>query len=259
MTLSWSGRRQLLYYGVGLIVLGILLWGGYQYFFTAQPTCSDGVQNGDEVGVDCGGSCALLCRNDAKAPVVLWSRAFQVGTSTYTAAAYVQNNNAGVGAKNVAYTFRLYDDQNSLVTEREGIINIPPSVLVPIVETGIGVGERGVARTLFCFNYESMCSVTQTPPPSWQKPATRPPVLRIANQILEPDGSALAATIINDTLNDVQKTTVVAILFDSGGVARAASKSVVSVAAQSSQRVIFTWPNPIPDIIRAEITVLSPF
>ncbi|HAA19410.1 MAG TPA: hypothetical protein DCP28_11800, partial [Cytophagales bacterium] len=32
--------------------------------FTGQapdPTCTDGVQNGDETGVDCGGSCGTPC------------------------------------------------------------------------------------------------------------------------------------------------------------------------------------------------------
>ena len=27
------------------------------------PTCSDGAQNGDEAGIDCGGPCKLRCEN----------------------------------------------------------------------------------------------------------------------------------------------------------------------------------------------------
>ena len=33
------------------------------------PSCSDGVSNGDETGVDCGGSCSTLCTADLYEPV----------------------------------------------------------------------------------------------------------------------------------------------------------------------------------------------
>ena len=37
---------------------------------TTDPTCTDGIQNGDETGVDCGGSCKPCDTNDTQAPSV---------------------------------------------------------------------------------------------------------------------------------------------------------------------------------------------
>ncbi len=49
-------------------------------------------------------------------------------------------------------------------------------------------------------------------------------------------------------------------LFDSAGVARAASKATVAkINHRSSAEVTFTWPQEFPDIIRAEVTVLPSF
>ena len=42
----------------------------------SNPTCEDGIQNGDESGVDCGGSCPAC-----SAPGTLWNKAFTFGTA----------------------------------------------------------------------------------------------------------------------------------------------------------------------------------
>src|SRR3989344_7537239 len=133
MALSWSGRRQLLYYIVGAAILLVVVGGVWQIFFAKPAICFDGTQNGDERGVDCGGSCALICPMDAKAPVVLWTRAFQVAPGIYTAAAYVENRNVGAGAHKVKYSFQLRDEQNLLVKEYVGGTDLPPVAAIPII------------------------------------------------------------------------------------------------------------------------------
>src|SRR5579863_6726299 len=135
MHLTWSARRQLLYYGVAFVVVAVLFYFSYQTFFTSAPTCFDGVQNGDETGVDCGGSCSLICPNQAHAPVVEWARPFEVSPGDYTAAAYIENPNVGAGAKQVPYSFQLFDSSNSFIVERDGVIDIPPMQTVPIIDT----------------------------------------------------------------------------------------------------------------------------
>ncbi len=222
-------------------------------FFNVAPSCFDGKQNQGELGVDCGGPCALLCADTARDPVALWARAFQTGPTSYTAAAYIQNNNQGAGAKNVAYSFQLFDAQNNLVIERDGVATLPPITTIPIIEPNIVVGNRTVARTQFAFS--------NTPPAIWSKvPAGAMPTLHVAEQNLNADASRLGATIVNDALTDAQNVTIAAVLFDSGGVARAASKSlIVDIPAKSSMPVVFTWAGGVPDIVRAQITILPSF
>lgn len=249
MALSWSNRRKFLYTAVAAVIAAVLLLFIYQQFFTTAPTCFDGKWNGSEQGIDCGGACALFCTNQTRSPVVSWSRAFEVAPGTYTAAAYVQNPNPGAAARNVAYSFQLFDDKNQLVTERTGTINIPPVQTVPFIDPNINVGNRVVAKAIFAFSAN----------PVWTKVGTLP-ALRTTNQYLAPDASQLRATIVNDSIDDAEKVTVAAVLFDASGTARAASRSVLSaVAHKSSQNVIFTWAGGVPNIVRAEITILPSF
>lgn len=238
-----------MYYAVAGVVGIVVLAGLYDAFLNRAPNCRDGVQNQDERGIDCGGVCSLVCKEDTRDPVVLWSRSFNTSPGRYTAAAYIQHSNSGAGARKVGYTFQLFDAQNVLVTERQGTIDLPPTRTVPIVETDIQTGSREVARTLFAFNET----------PVWQAVRNAPPVLRVTNQKLESNASRLTATLVNDSRTDASRAAVTAVLFDAEGVARAASKSIVSVPGRGEEFIVFTW-NPAPQgIVRGEIVVLPPF
>ena len=249
--MSWGLRRKLLYSAVGGgLFFVVVAWVGLQ-FLSHPATCADGIQNGSETGVDCGGSCAMLCANAAQKPIVMWARAFQTSSNTVTAAAYLQNTNMGnyAGAYGVRYAFRLYDADNLLIVERDGVIDIPPQNTVPVVEPNVVVGQRHVAHVFFDFSSE----------PSWTKiPVAALPTLRLSNQQLPPDGLQLSATIQNAGLYGVQNLTVAAVLFDTNGEAVAASKSLMpSVPAGSAQAVTFTW-TAASQSVRAEITPILP-
>ncbi len=250
MALSWSFRRKSIYLSVGSLLALVFIWAMYTAFLTAPPTCFDGKQNNDEQGIDCSGSCSLLCPDSARPPVVSWSRAFETGSNTYTAAAYVKNTNVSLnaGARGVRYSFQLFDVDNQLVVERSGVIDIPPSERIPIVETNIDVGNRTVSRALFSFGNV----------PVWNKiPIGSLPQLRVSDQQLSSDGSRLSATVTNNSTIDAPRFVVLAVLFDQQGTAQAASKSSIPfLAHKSSQSVVFTWPSGVPNIVRAEVTIL---
>ncbi len=241
----------MLYMGVAgalALVALIFIW---EYFFTAPPTCFDGKKDGNELGVDCGGSCALLCPSQTRDPLVLWARAFPNGPSTAAAAAYIENDNVNAAAKQVPYSFRFYDADNNLIIEHDGVADLPPLQTIPIVEPVVDVGNRVVARTLFAFSQ----------PPVWYTVMpTSIPLVTVSNQELATDGSRLTAKLNNGTIDDVHNLAVVAVLFDADNIARAASKSVIPVVShQSSTDVVFTWSPGVPNIVRAEITVLPSF
>ncbi len=251
MALGWSTRRQLIYYAVGTVVLAVLLTVSYYAFLVETPTCFNGAQDGTERGVDCGGTCALICTQDAKAVTVLWSRSFQTAGNLYTAAAYVQNNNLGAGAKGVSYSFQLYDENNLLIIEKRGVTDLPPIPTIPIVEHNINVGNRTVMRTQFTFRST----------PVWNKiPQEDLPRLRVSEQELTAAGTRLETTLTNDSLQGVKNTEVVAVLFDAGGTARAAAKSTVSdLSRRSSQDITFTWPRGNINIVKVDVIVLPSF
>ncbi len=239
-----------MYTAVAAILALVVLVFIYETFFTTPPICFDGVQNGGETGVDCGGPCALVCANQAQPPKVLWSRVFQTSPTTYTAAAYIENDNPGAGAKQVGYSFQLFDANNDLIVERDGVVNLPPVQTIPIIDVNIPVANRTPARVLFGFSGV----------PTWNKiPAAAIPALRVSGQNLSTDASKLQATLNNDTLQSASNVTVAAVLFDQSGTALAASRSIVNVSKKSSTPVVFTFPGGVQNVVRAEITVLPSF
>jgi hypothetical protein len=123
--------------------------------------------------------------------------------------------------------------------------------MAPILEANIDVGNRIVARALFEFTSE----------PTWTKvPPEALPPLRIIDQSLTADGTRLTGTLVNDTLEEIRNLTLVAIVFDGEGVARAASRTVIPrLSRQSSEPIIFTWGSGFEDVARAEITILPSF
>ena len=226
-------------------MLALLTWADV-YFFSKPVTCFDNLQNNGETGVDCGGPCARLCTADVHAPIVAWARSFETATSTYTAAAYIQNPNTGAAAYGVHYAFRLFDSNNILVVERDGVIDLPPQPTVPIIEPNIIAGNRAVAHAFLEFSGDI----------TWTKvPQTVLPSVHITNQQLSPDGSQLSATVVNDGNTTVHGLTVAAVLFDASDNAEEASKSAVpDIPAGVSEQVVFTWPTSSVPIVRAELT-----
>jgi len=246
MALSWGKRRKFLYTTVASVIGAIALVSAYYTFFTHTPSCFDRTQNGDERGVDCGGSCSLLCQDQSKPARVQWSRIFKTSDGVYTVAAYVQNDNVGAGARKVGYSFQIFDANNSLIIERDGVVDFPPVQTIPIVEQNIRIQNREPARVLFGLAAE----------PVWYKVSV--PKLVVKNLNLAEDASKLQAVLSNDSTKDT-KVSVAAVLFDAQGVARAASRSQLTVPKKSSSPVVFTFPGGVPDIVRAEVTVLPAF
>lgn len=251
MSLSWSARRQLLYYAVGIFLATILLFVVWDAFLTREPTCEDGIRNGNETGVDCGGSCPNICLEEARSPNILWARGFETSPQTFTAVAYVENRNPGAGAKQVPYSFKLYDEKNDLVVEREGLVDLPPVPQVPVILPNIDIGNRTVARTLFTF----------TAVPQWERVrAETLPQVRITEQALTADGTRLSALIVNEGLQEVRNVRVMGVVFDTAGVARAASVALLErIPAKASLPAVFTWSGGVAGTARAEITVLPDF
>ena len=76
--MSWAMRRRFIYGGSVLLVLTLVLGALFWDFLYSAPTCTDGKKNGDEKGIDCGGSCQILCTTDALTPVVIFAKVFNI-------------------------------------------------------------------------------------------------------------------------------------------------------------------------------------
>ncbi len=234
---SWSTNRQLIY-GGSVFLLIVLIVGGILWKVVYRaPTCFDTRQNGDEKGVDCGGSCQLLCKSDALNPVVLWSRIFNVSGSVYTAVAYVENPNATSKNPKGEYEFKIYDDKNILIATRTGEISIPKNQKFAVFEPGIN----------FVNNKPKYVEFTFTSFAPWVKDAEPTPTITMTHSALLATTSIprIEGTISNTSLETIPSLELTAFVLDNKENVVAASRTFVeNLVKRTSQQYIFTWPKP---------------
>lgn len=114
----------------GAYTLSIALMGTGIYFAFLKPpeTCFDGRQNQNEAGMDCGGVCQAVCKeNIVASDVEITEIAFvQSRTSQYDIVGKVHNPNDEIGASSFAYTVSLKDSAGNIIATRSGKSYILP-------------------------------------------------------------------------------------------------------------------------------------
>ncbi len=234
---SWAHRRQLMYGSIVFIFLALVIGiPTYFIFFNNTPTCFDGKMNGDEIQVDCGGSCERACSHEVlPEPIVSWSRPFSVARGLHNLVAYVQNPNVNYTAEPIPYIFLVYDIENVLLGVREGYARVPPTKTFPIFEPAFDAGTRQPAKAVFEF----------TAPAVWNRFETAKPELEVIDErVLNATSSPMIkATLLNKTINKYTNVEVVAIIYNKEGNAFASSKTVVDIIRGNSEApLVFTWP-----------------
>lgn len=233
----WATNRRVMYIS-GVVAFFVVTIGVPAYFILKKPpTCFDGKLNQNERGIDCGGVCSLVCKQDTAPLSVLWSRTFSVSGAVHNSVAYVENPNADAIALNVPYVFRVFDEQNILITERRGTTDIMDNGIVPIFEGAIDMGWRKPARTFFEF----------TKQPVWVKKPKMPRLVTSTRALQNVDTAPyLEAEIRNEEVYEVRNLEVVATIFDEKENAIAVSRTIVPIlAGQDSKKLTFTWPKPL--------------
>jgi ferredoxin len=256
--MDYSTRKKMGCIGIIVAVIAVILgYFVYKTWFDVAPTCFDGKQNQNERCIDGGGVCARVCPMDAKTIVPLWSRVFHTAGDVWSVLAYVENQNETAGVQKINYEFRVYDSENILAGEPvTGSTFIGPNERTAIFESPIKTGNRTPSTVFFKF----------TSAPDWMTTDKKYtiPQLGSANIVLTDVDKApkLSADIVNNTLFDYKNIEVVAILYDEGGNAINASKTLIeSLPQQTRDKVYFTWPKKFEKpVTRIEIIPrLNPF
>ncbi len=211
--------------------------------FYQPANCFDNKQNGSESGVDCGGKCVRICAIDVLQPTVLWAKSFKVSGSQYNAVAYVENKNVIAASPEVHYTFFLYE-KGQVIVKRSGTTVLPPNSESPIFEARIDTGGRVPDKT----------ELVIEPPELWQPAVDTRKQFRVVNrQLFDADGRPrLEATIENTELFESKNVEIIATLFDAGHNPLTVSRTFVdNFAPRSTEKVTFTWPEPIAKTVRS--------
>jgi hypothetical protein len=206
------------------------------FFFYKVPSCSDGLKNGDEQGVDCGGSCEKLCPTAFLAPAVSWTRFKEVSPGLYNMAAYVVNPNRNAEATGTPYLMSLLNDQGIPLAEINDTMTIPSGRNTLVFQGAVSAGKQTPVRAFFQF----------TAPPQWFVRADPLSVLAISDKNYNEasTSSSLLVTISNGSVNPVKNVIIYAVLLDKDGNVLDFSKTAVDLVPPSGTAVApFTWPS----------------
>lgn len=229
----WSTRRQLFFILLGLAVVAVLAVLIFFIFFDAQPTCNDGKQNQDEIGIDCGGVCQKVCPAETSEIITLWNRVFKVREGQYDVAAFLENPNP-FGVRALAYEFKIYDEDNILIRELAGVTPVNPEERFLITVANIDVGKRIPARAF----------IEVASDPTWLRlnSVNRPKLTVSDRELTFSPAPRLRATLTNESFVAVDAITVSAIVFDKDKNALGVSSTFVDgLKAGESKDIFFTW------------------
>jgi len=255
MPLSWSTKRQLFYFSIVASVVLAVFVGVYFTYFQKEPSCFDNKKNQGELGVDCGGTCLLLCPSQTSDIIVLWSRPVKVVSGLYDAIAMIENPNFNAGVQKISYSFEFYDRNNVFITERKGSTFINPNERFAIFESGIATGERVPTRALFEFNEE----------PRWIHTTTEKTKILVKNERLESleFKPKLRATLTNSSVFDERKIVVTALLSNKDNNVVGVSETEVDIIEKDGTRdITFTWPGVFekaPEVCLVPLDIMMVF
>ncbi len=238
---SWSRNRKRIILAIIVFVLVFLIGVPIFFLFYRAPTCNDLKQNGDETGVDCGGSCQLLCTAQSL-PLILKGdpRVLKVRANTFEVVALVENPNTSGEIYRAGYTFKLYATEGIIpIKIIEGETYVPKGATFAIFEGPFDV-EEGVipTRTTIEWKNESLM---------WQKNTAQTPELLVRDLSLshKDTNPRLNANVENLSLENVSSIDLVATISDDTGNIIAASKTFIdTLPAGSKAPIVFTWPQP---------------
>ncbi len=238
--MSWALKRQIAY-----IFLLVVFFSASGYLIAAprlkKPvSCVDNKQNGDETGIDCGGSCARACISQVDEVSILWARAFRVIPGRYNAVAYIENHNKNAAINKINYRFRFADANNIYIGKREGSTFIPPAGKIAIFEPAIDIGNSIPIYTTFEF----------TQAPGWiqvpEAKITQSKIL-VSDIKLKDEASSprLTLSIKNNSFLPANNLSVIAILYDANHNAISASRTFLDILKEEEVKELnFTWPEP---------------
>lgn len=251
--MNWDTKQKVLYaLSAVIVILGVGVFVLRDAIFPA-PTCVDHKQNGFESGIDCGGTCALVCSKDVSPLKVVWSKAVTVGANMYDLVALVTNANINNASPQLGYRFIVYDKNAIPITILNGTTTAPLDGKFPIVISGVPlkVVPNNVVVKL---NDGPHFTVKESP---------TAPTLRVTDRHFEGgEISRVYATLVNTKRLEINNLPVRVLLYDTNENVYAVGETIVPlIPKEGVKEVSFTWHNPLPKTpTRIEVyPIFNPF
>lgn len=236
---SWATRRRAIILGALVLVLtGISFAIFWKYWYRA-PSCFDNLKNGNEVGVDCGGSCPLVCSEGTIKPIVRWDpRLFEVWPGLWSVLVYVENPNTNVDAVYAPYSFIIFDKNNNILEERKGATILPKNKTVGIFEGSIIIKD-GIKPRRAIFELGNNIIWKKNEEAKNNLSITHGPLLRLDS------APRVEANVKNNGTQEIKNIELIIAIFDGSDNAIAASRTFIEKLKKNENTdVFFTWPKP---------------
>ncbi len=235
---TWSNRRRLLYAFI-VIVLAVIIVGipVFNLFYEA-PSCTDNKKNGDEQGIDCGGSCTKLCSSAfLDIPSPSWVRFVEIAPRLYNVAAYIVNPNPKAGARGLPYRLNVLDKEGIEIGHATGKFNLPPGRNTVVFVGGLRIIDTDQAPVRMLLEFGKQ--------PEWVLGIDTLINLSVTDKNYRESASesSLDVTVSNRGPKPARNVTVYGILKDKDDNVIDFSKTIVDeIAPQRTALAPFTWP-----------------
>jgi hypothetical protein len=226
--------KQIIVLVIVIVVIGGLIWGVI-WLTRTKPTCFDGIKNGEEEGLDCGGVCGISCptqKPEAK-PLIVKNLQVVSGGDKCDVVATINNPNGSLGAQHIPYTLTWGS------VKKQGEFFIYPSE------------ERYLAEmNLPCQNADQ-AQLEAKDPPEWKFfSGFEKPNLEISNSVFNYldnsyEYAEVSGIITNHSPFDLKEVQIFAIVKDTAGSIIAINRTTVNtlnVGQKREFRIFWTHP-----------------
>jgi hypothetical protein len=226
-----DGRTQKQFI-IGLVFVLILGGIGYGVYsgLVAKSSCTDGIKNGKEEGVDCGTlACGKACEPAIMPIKIISSQFFKVGSGDYDFVAQLSNPNVSYGSAQLEYS----------LGSNSGFSYILPGQTKWLVLTALKMpnGVEGVQFVIMNAQWEKLDIPNNTVNFT----------LRRKDYHTAQKGTQLDAVLYNDSNFDFDKIDVAVILFDdAGGIVGVNKTDIRTFLSKSERGFNVAWPFALP-------------
>lgn len=237
--MSWEFRRKVMYALATITAVAALVVFLLRDTLFPAPTCVDKKQNGYEVGVDCGGVCALRCSSEVSPINVLFAKALPVGPGVYDLVGMVDNGNINNASVSTKYVFSLYNSQGQEIPGVRGETIIPLGGKSPIIVQNVRLSQRP---------YNVLLTLSDGPHFKVEEIPTSP-TIKVLDRHYEPNPMTprVYATLANTKQKELRNLPVRIVLFDDSDNVYAVGQTIVPrLGKEEVQEVIVTWDSSLP-------------
>ncbi len=223
----WALWRRFVY-GLTLLIIFLVPFSYFSYQKLYQaPTCKDGVQNGEEVGVDCGGSCSLLCSSDVIPVETTFAQFFKNDDGTYDVGVLLLNKNSGSAPKSLKLTVILKSKEDKILLQKEVLTIIPVASDLPVVLQRVtlsGVPDKVIVVKEEGYSYVIKNKII-TP-------------IKIATSFDQVSKNGVYVTLTNTTKKELLRFPVSVVLYDEQRKPLGVSESMVERLSRGETKTI---------------------